>query len=55
MSGATEEAWRVTFSEIVSPIEAIIEEARNGRMFILVSGRWMRSAVPHGKRGRRRP
>ena len=36
MSGATEETWRVTFSEIVSPIEAIIEEARNGRMFILV-------------------
>jgi len=36
MSGATKEAWRVTFSEIVSPIEAIIEEARNGRMFILV-------------------
>ena len=36
MSGATEEAWRVTFGEIISPIEAIIEEARNGRMFILV-------------------
>ncbi|MCH7796569.1 MAG: 3,4-dihydroxy-2-butanone-4-phosphate synthase [Proteobacteria bacterium] len=36
MSGATEEAWRVTFGEMVSPIEAIIEEARNGRMFILV-------------------
>ena len=33
---AAEEAWRATFSEIVSPIEAIIEEARNGRMFILV-------------------
>jgi len=25
MSGATTEAWRVTFSEIVSPIEAVIE------------------------------
>jgi len=36
MSGATDEAWRVTFSEIVSPIDEIIEEARNGRMFILV-------------------
>jgi len=36
MSGAADEAWRATFSEIVSPIEAIIEEARNGRMFILV-------------------
>ena len=30
------EPWRVTFSELVSPSEAIIEEARNGRMFILV-------------------
>jgi len=29
-------AWRATFHEIVSPIEEIIEEARNGRMFILV-------------------
>ena len=33
---ASDEAWRVTFSEIVSPIEEIIEEARNGRIFILV-------------------
>jgi len=32
----TEEPWRLTFSEMVSPIEDIIEEARNGRMFILV-------------------
>lgn len=32
----TEEPWRLTFSEMVSPIEEIIEEARNGRMFILV-------------------
>src|SRR6266404_6771029 len=30
------ETWRITFSESVSPTEAIIEEARNGRMFILV-------------------
>ena len=28
--------WRVTFRELVSPIDAIIEEARNGRMFVLV-------------------
>jgi 3,4-dihydroxy 2-butanone 4-phosphate synthase/GTP cyclohydrolase II len=28
--------WRATFSEIVSSIEDIIEEARNGRMFVLV-------------------
>ena len=32
----TEEPWRLTFSEMVSPIGDIIEEARNGRMFILV-------------------
>ena len=32
----TEEPWRLTFSEMVSPIAEIIEEARNGRMFILV-------------------
>ncbi|MET4806237.1 MULTISPECIES: 3,4-dihydroxy-2-butanone-4-phosphate synthase [Limibacillus] len=31
-----DEAWRVTFREIISPIEEIIEEARNGRIFILV-------------------
>ena len=36
MSTAQREAWRVTFSELVSPTEAIIEEARNGRMFVLV-------------------
>ncbi len=36
MSTQQREAWRVTFSELVSPTEAIIEEARNGRMFILV-------------------
>src|SRR3546814_3876681 len=32
----SEEPWRLSFSEMVSPIEDIIEEARNGRMFILV-------------------
>jgi 3,4-dihydroxy 2-butanone 4-phosphate synthase/GTP cyclohydrolase II len=31
-----EEPWRLSFSEMVSPIEEVIEEARNGRMFILV-------------------
>jgi 3,4-dihydroxy 2-butanone 4-phosphate synthase/GTP cyclohydrolase II len=36
MSTPQRDAWRVTFSELVSPTEAIIEEARNGRMFILV-------------------
>ena len=36
MSDPVAEPWRVTFAEIVSPIEEIIEEARNGRMFILV-------------------
>ena len=36
MKAAKGEPWRVTFSEIVSPIEEIIEQARNGRMFILV-------------------
>ena len=30
------EPWRVTFREMLSPIEEVIEEARNGRMFILV-------------------
>jgi len=30
------EAWRATFHDIVSPIEEVIEEARNGRMLILV-------------------
>ncbi len=36
MTVATDQAWRVTFGEIVSPIEEVIAEARNGRMFILV-------------------
>ncbi len=30
------EPWRVTFQELVTPAEEIIEEARRGRMFILV-------------------
>ena len=30
------EPWRVTFSELLSPPGALIDEARNGRMFILV-------------------
>jgi 3,4-dihydroxy 2-butanone 4-phosphate synthase/GTP cyclohydrolase II len=36
MSLAKTEPWRVTFAELVSPAQEIIEEARNGRMFILV-------------------
>jgi 3,4-dihydroxy 2-butanone 4-phosphate synthase/GTP cyclohydrolase II len=36
MDTKPQEGWRTTFHEIVSPIEDIIEEARNGRMFILV-------------------
>ena len=36
MVNPQQEAWRVSFSEMISPTEAIIEEARNGRMFILV-------------------
>lgn len=36
MSESNVEPWRVTFRELVSPIEEIIEEARNGRLFILV-------------------
>ncbi|MEE8444669.1 MAG: 3,4-dihydroxy-2-butanone-4-phosphate synthase, partial [Alphaproteobacteria bacterium] len=31
-----EEPWRATFKEMASPVEDIIEEARNGRMFVLV-------------------
>src|SRR5438876_5963950 len=30
------EPWRVTFSEMKAPADEIIEEARRGRMFILV-------------------
>ncbi len=36
MSRPRTESWRMTFSELVSPTETIIEEARNGRMFVLV-------------------
>ena len=36
MATPQQEPWRATFHEIISPIEEIIEEARNGRMFILV-------------------
>ena len=36
MKAATDKPWRATFGEMVSPIEDIIAEARNGRMFILV-------------------
>ena len=36
MASVKEEPWRATFGEIVSPIDEIIEETRNGRMFILV-------------------
>jgi 3,4-dihydroxy 2-butanone 4-phosphate synthase/GTP cyclohydrolase II len=36
MAKPQEELWLVTFGEMVSPPEAIIEEARNGRLFILV-------------------
>ena len=31
-----QDAWQVAFREFISPTEVIIEEARNGRMFILV-------------------
>jgi len=36
MDAAKDQAWNATFSRIVSPIEEVIDEARNGRMFILV-------------------
>jgi len=36
MAKPQQEPWRATFSEMLSPIEEVIEEARNGRMFILV-------------------
>ncbi len=36
MSNPEQEPWRATFSEVVSTPEEVIEEARNGRMFILV-------------------
>ncbi len=36
MTTPEQELWRQTFSEVVSSPEEVIEEARNGRMFILV-------------------
>ena len=36
MAGLKEDPWRATFSEVISPAADIIEEARNGRMFVLV-------------------
>ena len=36
MAEPIEETWRTTFSEIASSAEEIIDEARNGRMFVLV-------------------
>lgn len=36
MSHPQQEPWRATFGEIKASIDEIIEEARNGRMFILV-------------------
>jgi 3,4-dihydroxy 2-butanone 4-phosphate synthase/GTP cyclohydrolase II len=36
MSSAKQEPWRATFKEMLTPTEEIIEEARRGRMFILV-------------------
>src|SRR5690242_11074328 len=36
MSALEKDAWRITFSEVKTAAEDIIEEARKGRMFILV-------------------
>jgi 3,4-dihydroxy 2-butanone 4-phosphate synthase/GTP cyclohydrolase II len=36
MSALEKDAWRVTFGEVKAAAEDIIEEARKGRMFILV-------------------
>ena len=36
MSALEKDAWRITFSEVKSTTEDIIEDARKGRMFILV-------------------
>ena len=36
MSSVKQEPWRATFKEMLTPTEEIIEEARRGRMFILV-------------------
>jgi len=36
MASRIKEPWRATFSEVASSAEEIIDEARNGRMFVLV-------------------
>jgi len=36
MSALEKDAWRITFSEVKAAAEDIIEEARKGRMFVLV-------------------
>src|SRR5688572_12875038 len=36
MSVLEKEPWRITFQEMKAPAEEIIEEARRGRMFVLV-------------------
>jgi len=36
MATPQQEPWRMTFREMVSSIEDVIEEARNGRIFVLV-------------------
>ncbi|MEE8535252.1 MAG: 3,4-dihydroxy-2-butanone-4-phosphate synthase [Kiloniellales bacterium] len=36
MAEPQKEPWRQTFREVISPTEEVIEEARNGRMFVLV-------------------
>jgi 3,4-dihydroxy 2-butanone 4-phosphate synthase/GTP cyclohydrolase II len=36
MSALEKDAWKITFSEVKAAAEDIIEEARKGRMFILV-------------------
>ncbi len=36
MSVVEKEPWRITFQEMKAPAEALIEEARRGRMFVLV-------------------
>src|SRR5260370_1054715 len=36
MSALEKDAWRITFAEVKAAAEDIIEEARKGRMFILV-------------------
>ena len=36
MSALEKDAWRITFGEVKAAAEDIIEDARNGRIFILV-------------------